>query len=105
MRLMSPDVFLRPMMGRVKEALFSTLYSMEVWDSGNARVLDLFSGSGSVGLEALSRGAAHATFVDFSSDCTKTSIDNAEKCQFSSDKVVAICAKVQDVLDRPEDFG
>lgn len=49
----------RPTSDRVREALFSTL-----GDVGGARVLDLFAGSGALGLEALSRGAAQATFVD-----------------------------------------
>ncbi|MDX6696830.1 MAG: rRNA (guanine966-N2)-methyltransferase [Solirubrobacteraceae bacterium] len=43
----------------MREALFATL-----GDVGGARVLDLFAGSGALGLEALSRGAAEATFVD-----------------------------------------
>jgi 16S rRNA (guanine966-N2)-methyltransferase len=50
---------LRPTSDRVREALFSLL-----GDVGDARVLDLFCGTGALGLEALSRGAAHATFVD-----------------------------------------
>ena len=50
----------RPMLDRVREALFSTLADLVV----DARVLDLFAGSGSLGLEALSRGAAHARFVE-----------------------------------------
>jgi len=49
----------RPTADRVREALFSMLGSIE-----GARVLDLFAGSGALGLEALSRGAAEATFVD-----------------------------------------
>jgi 16S rRNA (guanine966-N2)-methyltransferase len=50
----------RPTADRVREALFSSL-----GDSvAGARVLDLFAGSGALGLEALSRGAVHATFVD-----------------------------------------
>jgi 16S rRNA (guanine(966)-N(2))-methyltransferase RsmD len=49
----------RPTSDRVREALFSILASVE-----GARVLDLFAGSGALGIEALSRGAAHATFVD-----------------------------------------
>lgn len=52
----------RPTADRVKEALFSILESMERLDG--ACVLDLFAGSGALGIEALSRGAAHATFVD-----------------------------------------
>ena len=50
----------RPMLDRVREALFSTLATRVE----GARVLDLFAGSGSLGLEALSRGATHATFVE-----------------------------------------
>ncbi len=52
----------RPTTDRVREALFSMLGSRV--DLGGARVLDLFAGSGALGLEALSRGAAHATFVE-----------------------------------------
>ncbi len=49
----------RPTSDRVREALFSILEPI-----GGARVLDLFAGSGALGIEALSRGALHATFVD-----------------------------------------
>ena len=53
-----PDV--RPTTDRVKEALFSSLQPV----LSGARVLDLYAGSGSLGLEALSRGAASAVFVE-----------------------------------------
>ena len=59
-RLVAPrgrDV--RPTSDRVREALFSILGSV-----AGARVLDLFAGSGALAIEALSRGAAHATLVD-----------------------------------------
>jgi 16S rRNA (guanine966-N2)-methyltransferase len=49
----------RPTSDRVREALFSILASVD-----GSRVLDLFAGSGALGIEALSRGAAGATFVD-----------------------------------------
>src|SRR5579864_1384618 len=49
----------RPTSDRVREALFSILASVE-----GANVLDLFAGSGALGIEALSRGAVSATFVD-----------------------------------------
>lgn len=56
---------LRPTPDRVREALFSSLSSGSYGDPiADARVLDLFAGSGALGLEALSRGAAHVTFVD-----------------------------------------
>jgi 16S rRNA (guanine966-N2)-methyltransferase len=55
-----PGTDTRPTADRVREALFSILGArVEL-----ARVLDLFAGSGALGIEALSRGAAHATFVD-----------------------------------------
>jgi len=49
----------RPTSEKVREALFNILGSVD-----GAEVLDLFAGSGAVGIEALSRGAAHATFID-----------------------------------------
>nr|WP_246851847.1 16S rRNA (guanine(966)-N(2))-methyltransferase RsmD [Patulibacter sp. SYSU D01012] len=49
----------RPTSDRVREALFSILGPL-----GGARVLDLWAGTGALGLEALSRGASHATFVE-----------------------------------------
>jgi 16S rRNA (guanine966-N2)-methyltransferase len=52
----------RPTSDRVREALFGILTSAAAIDS--ARVLDLYAGSGALGLEALSRGAAEATFVE-----------------------------------------
>lgn len=53
----------RPTTDRVKEALFSSLGP----GVPGARVLDLYAGSGALGIEALSRGAQHATFVESSS--------------------------------------
>ena len=50
----------RPTTDRVKEALFSIIH----FDLPGARVLDLFGGTGQLGIEALSRGASSATFVD-----------------------------------------
>ena len=53
----------RPITGRVKEALFNILGD---WVVGN-RMLDLFGGTGAVGIEALSRGAEHVVFVEIAS--------------------------------------
>lgn len=53
---------LRPTPDRVRESLFSALASRDVIEG--AQVLDLFAGTGALGLEALSRGAAQVTFVD-----------------------------------------
>jgi 16S rRNA (guanine966-N2)-methyltransferase len=51
---------LRPTSGLVREALFNILGDLV----SDARVLDLYAGTGAVGIEALSRGAAHATFIE-----------------------------------------
>ena len=60
-----PEAHLRPTADRVREALFSTLQDGRWGDLvTGAHVLDLFAGTGALGLEALSRGAASATFVD-----------------------------------------
>jgi 16S rRNA (guanine966-N2)-methyltransferase len=53
----------RPAMGKVRESLFSILESKGT-DWPRVRVLDLFAGGGSLGFEALSRGAAHVCFVE-----------------------------------------
>ena len=55
-----PGVDIRPTPDRVRETLFNWLQPR----IAGARVLDLFAGSGVLGLEALSRGAAHATFIE-----------------------------------------
>lgn len=67
-----PGETTRPITDRTKEALFSILGS---WIVG-ARVLDLFSGTGSVGIEALSRGAAQATFVENNPAATRVIGEN-----------------------------
>jgi 16S rRNA (guanine(966)-N(2))-methyltransferase RsmD len=62
----------RPITDRTKEALFNILGN---WIIG-ARVLDLFGGTGAVGIEALSRGAAHVLFIDKSQAATRTIGEN-----------------------------
>jgi len=59
-RLDAPGPGTRPLTDRVKQTLFAILEP----DLPGARVLDLFAGSGAAGIETLSRGAAHATFVE-----------------------------------------
>ena len=61
------DPSTRPMMSRAREGIFNSLQN----DFNNSLVLDLFAGSGSLGIEALSRGASFVTFVDSSVDCKK----------------------------------
>lgn len=54
----------RPTADRVREAVFNVLVHGSADRVAEARVLDAFAGTGAMGLEALSRGAAHATFID-----------------------------------------
>ena len=61
-RLAVPPFGTRPTSDRVREAIFSALEARDALDG--ARVLDLYAGSGALGLEAASRGAAHVTLVD-----------------------------------------
>ena len=66
----------RPITDMIKEALFNVLGANVV----NAKFLDLFAGSGSVGIEALSRDAQTVVFVDYSQDAIKTIKDNLNHC-------------------------
>jgi 16S rRNA (guanine966-N2)-methyltransferase len=70
----------RPTGDRVREALFNSLGSMEVL--AGAHALDLFAGSGALGIEALSRGAGHVTFVDVSGTALRAVRENLETCGF-----------------------
>ena len=75
-RLETPEgLDTRPTAERVKEALFSMIQ----FEIDGKRVLDLFGGSGQLGLEALSRGAWKATFVDASKEAVETIKTNAKK--------------------------
>ncbi len=69
---MVPGDTTRPITDRTKEALFSILGNWII----DARVLDLFAGTGAVGIEALSREAAHVTFLDTSPEATRTIGEN-----------------------------
>ena len=67
----------RPTLGRVKENFFNAIN----FDLTDAKVLDLFAGSGQLGLEALSRGAKEAVFVDSNSECIEIIRKNAQKAK------------------------
>lgn len=73
----------RPMLDRVKESVFNIIGD-EVLD---ARVLDLFSGSGALGLEALSRGAASVRFVEQSKEARKALRRNCEALELGPTEV------------------
>ncbi len=69
----------RPTQDKVRESLFNILQ----WDLVGRSVLDLFAGSGALGLEALSRGAESAVFVDASRQAAKVIQDNVDRLGFS----------------------
>jgi 16S rRNA (guanine966-N2)-methyltransferase len=78
----------RPTTDRVREAWMSAL-QLELPGS---RVLDLFAGSGALGLEALSRGAAHITFVERSSGAIRALRSNIEKLGAAEDELAIVRA-------------
>jgi 16S rRNA (guanine966-N2)-methyltransferase len=75
----------RPTGDRVREAAFNLLGPGSAED---ATVLDLFAGSGAIGLEALSRGAAHATFVESDREACRTINRNLDKLGFGAATVL-----------------
>lgn len=91
---------IRPTQDRVREAVFNILGGVE-----NKKVLDLFAGSGAFGLEALSRGAAHTTFVENNSRCLKTIEENIESLNIPDSRCDIVRGSVFDVLPRLEKEG
>jgi 16S rRNA (guanine966-N2)-methyltransferase len=77
LRLAVPPVGTRPTSDRVREAIFSALDARGLLPG--ARVLDLYAGSGALGLEAASRGAAHVTLVDKATAAQRVTADNAAR--------------------------
>lgn len=94
---------IRPTPDKVKQAIFSSLGERIV----GARVLDLFAGSGALGLEAASRGAAKAILVDDSRYSVEAAVANARKTRLD-DRVQVLCEKafryVEDAARQGETF-
>jgi 16S rRNA (guanine966-N2)-methyltransferase len=87
----------RPTSDRAREGLFATVTTIHGPLPG-ARVLDLFAGSGAVGLEALSRGAARVVFVE--SDARAVRVVRANMAAVGLPGGELVCDKVQRFLDR-----
>ena len=80
-QLKTPDgMTTRPTTDRVKEAMFSIIQ----FDIPGASVLDLFGGTGQLGIEALSRGAKNAVFVDAGEPACRLIRENLKKCRMDS---------------------
>ena len=83
--LKTPDgMHTRPTSDRVKEALFSIIQ----FEIPTAKVLDLFGGTGQLGIEALSRGASSATFVDEREDACALIRENLRRTKLAQDATV-----------------
>lgn len=87
----------RPTTDRVKESLFNIINSY-IMDS---RVLDLFAGTGSLGIECLSRGASKCVFVDVSKESIKIVNSNIKKARVENESVV-INADFKEAIKRLE---
>lgn len=84
-QLKTPDGMLtRPTTDRVKEALFSIIN----FEIPGAKVLDLFGGTGQLGIEALSRGAKSAMFVDAREEACKLIRENLKRTKLEQDAAV-----------------
>ena len=95
-QLKTPDGMLtRPTTDRVKEALFSIIH----FDIPGAKVLDLFGGTGQLGIEALSRGAKRAVFVDAQENACKLIKENLIRTKLQQDGQVVRSDYMQ-YLDR-----
>jgi 16S rRNA (guanine966-N2)-methyltransferase len=93
--LQVPRAGTRPTSERVREALFSRLEHLDVVEG--ARVLDLYAGSGALGIEAASRGAAHVTLVESARDA-------ADVCRRNV-ATLGLTARVRVVAEKAERFA
>ena len=89
----------RPTTGKVKEALFSVIQ----FDIEGRRVLDLFAGTGQLGIEALSRGAECAVFVERRRDALQVIRENLEACGMT-DKARVVNGDAMSYLKSGEKF-
>ena len=82
----------RPTGDRVREAIFNLVGPVD-----GAQVLDLFAGSGAMGLEALSRGAERVTFVESDREAAETIVRNLDKLSLEG----AVCSETMSAASSP----
>lgn len=80
-----PGIGTRPMSDKIRQAVFSVLASLGVEPD---RVLDLYAGTGAIGIEALSRGAEHADFVEMTAPAAAVIRENLERTQLTDSGTV-----------------
>jgi 16S rRNA (guanine966-N2)-methyltransferase len=98
-RLEAPGSGTRPLGDRVKQTLFAILEP----ELPGARVLDLFAGSGAAGIEALSRGAASATFVERDATAARVISANLDRARLGGDNAVVVTSDALAWLRRTAD--
>ena len=96
----SDDLKIRPTLDRVKESVFN----MIAFDLPDSCVLDLFSGSGALGIEALSRGAKLCHFVDKAAESLKITTKNLEATHLSASAVVVNCDSLDFISSTDKKF-
>ena len=89
----------RPTQGRIKESLFAMIQN----EVGEAKVLDLFAGTGNLGLEALSNGARHCTFVDNNQKAVQTIKKNIHNLNIPTDQHKVILSDYQAFLNQDKE--
>ncbi|HEY0367120.1 MAG TPA: 16S rRNA (guanine(966)-N(2))-methyltransferase RsmD [Pyrinomonadaceae bacterium] len=94
-----PSLNVRPTSDRLRETLFNVIAPV----IDGARFLDLCAGSGAVGIEALSRGARHVTFVDRSRRMCKLIEANVEMCRIPEEQWDIYCSEVNEFLRQSKD--
>ncbi|CRG95214.1 N6-adenine-specific methylase, putative [Plasmodium gallinaceum] len=82
-KIYSPDTYTRPVMSKVKESIFNVLTHLGIFNCYNINVIDVFSGSGNLGIECISRNARNVTFVDLSINSCRTIYENLKLCNLS----------------------
>jgi 16S rRNA (guanine966-N2)-methyltransferase len=92
----------RPTSDRLRETLFNVLAPIII---ENTRFLDLCAGTGAIGIEALSRGAAFSTFVDKSRKSCALIEENLDQLQISDDQTDVICLAAETFTGRKHEIG
>ena len=90
----------RPTSDRTKEAMFNIIAPFVA----NASILDIFSGSGALGLEAISRGAAKVTFIDNNKEAIKAIKTNIENLKISNYRIIEDSYEIISSLDDKYDI-
>lgn len=90
----------RPTTGRIKETLFNIIQ----WEVPESRFLDLFSGSGSIAIEALSRGAKEAVLVDKDREAIRCMKENIKHTRME-DRAQVMAMDVMQALRRLDEYG